>query len=302
MNDIMTYFKTYSSKKRKTMMKFSLFILLLFFVQTTFGQTPPTTPPPEYGWKHGLVSSLTLTQVAYTDWAQGGENALAYTISVDGKSIEDESSSNWSTLYKFTFGQTRLGIQGIRKTDDIIDLSTVYTYKLDSYVNPYAAATLKSQFAYGYVYPKQDSSVQVSAFFDPAYLTQRIGAGYQPIKEVKTRLGVGLREVLTNQFNQYADDPTTAGIEKTSVNGGIESVTNVDWQIEDNVLFTMQLEFFAPISHFDETVMRDNSTVTAKVSKYVTGVVSVQLINEKRASPYMQVKQTIALGLSYAIF
>ena len=281
-----------------------LLVSVFLFFDSALGQTEQSTPaPPEYGWKHSLVSSLTLTQVAYTDWAQGGENALAYTFMFDSKSTEDEASSNWQTLYKFAFGQTRLGSQGIRKTDDIIDLSTVFTYKLGSLVNPYVSATLKSQFADGSVYPRPDSAVQVSAFFDPAYLTQSTGVGYQPINEIKTRLGVGLREVITSQFNQYSDDPSTfSEVEKTSVNGGIESVTNVDWQMDDNVLFTTQLEFFAPFSHFDETVMRNNTTVTAKVSKYVTAVFSVQLINEKRISPYMQVKETIALGLSYTIF
>ncbi len=260
-------------------------------------------PPPEFGWKHGLVSSLTLSQIAFTDWAQGGENALAYTFTVDGKSNSDREFSNWTTLYKFAFGQTRLGNQGLRKTDDIIDFSTVFTYKLGSYVNPYLSASLKTQFAPGYTYPRQDSSVQQSAFFDPAFLIQTIGAGYQPIKEIKTRLGVGIREVITNTYNQYTDDPaTTNEVEKTTVNGGIESVTDVDWQIDENIKFTTTLEFFAPIKHFDEFVIRDNSTLTTKVSKYIIAVFSVQLINESRVSPRTQVKETIAMGLSYTIF
>ena len=225
-----------------------LFQLLLFMVLLTWftqGQTsaptPPTVPPPEYGWKHNLIAGLTLSQVAFTDWAQGGENALSYTINADGKSVDEEMLSNWVTAYKFAFGQTRLGNQGLRKTDDVIDLSTVYTYKLGVYVNPYASATLKTQFAKGFMYPTPDTPVQVSAFFDPAYLTQSAGVGYQPSKEIKTRLGIGLREVLTSMFTQYADDPKTLEIEKTSVDGGLESVTNIELQLEENILFTSQL-------------------------------------------------------------
>jgi len=269
----------------------------------SLAQEDQSTPPkPEYGWKHGLVAGLTLTQVAFTDWKQGGENALAYTLSADGKSIDEEENSNWTNTYKFAFGQTRLGGQGLRKTDDVIDLSTVFTYKLGTLINPYAAANLKTQIAKGFFYPKPDSSYQVSAFFDPAFLTQSAGVGYQPLKEIKTRLGVGLREVLTNKFNQYTNDPSTDKVEKSTVDGGMESVTNVEWQLEDNILFTTQLELFAPFKTFDEVVVRDNTSITAKVSKYITAILNVQLINEKRVSPRTQIKETIALGLSYSIF
>lgn len=282
-------------------LRYVIFSLLAISV-SSIAQTPSQDSLHLYGWKHSLVSALTLTQVTYTDWVQGGENALAYTLSAEGKSAYDLDVSNWTTTYRFAFGQTRLGDQGLRKTDDIIDVATVWTYKLGSYINPYAAATLKTQFAHGFAYPALDSSVEVSAFFDPAYLTQTVGVGYQPIKEVKTRLGIGVREIITNQFNQYADDPTTPEIEKTSLDGGLESVTNADWQLDDNILFTTQLEFFAPIKHLDEVVVRDNTTITGKISKFVTAVFNVQLINEKRVSPKTQVKETIAMGMSYAIF
>jgi hypothetical protein len=286
-------------------MKNNMIIVLILIIIPIIGLgQEKTTPAPQYGWKHGMVAGLTLTQVAFTDWAQGGENALSYTLGADGKSTLDEEIPNWSSSYKFAFGQTRLGGQSLRKTDDIIDVSSVFIYKLGTFINPYASASLKTQFAKGYTYPRQDSSVQVSAFFDPAYLTQSAGVGYQPIKEMKTRLGVGLREVITNNFSlYYTDDPKTLDkIEKTTIDGGMESVTEIEWQLEDNVLLTSKLELFAPFKTIDEIIVRNNSSVTAKVSKYITAILNVQLINEKKITPRTQVKETIALGLSYTIF
>ncbi|MBA4312093.1 MAG: hypothetical protein C0417_05645 [Chlorobiaceae bacterium] len=298
-------FSNILNRRRFNNMKNNMIIVLILIIIPIIGfSQDKTTPVPEYGWKHGLVAGLTLTQVAFTDWAQGGENALSYTFSADGKSVDDEEVSNWSNNYKFAFGQTRLGGQTLRKTDDIIDVSSVYIYKVCTYINPYASVSLKTQFAKGYIYPRQDSSVQVSAFFDPAYLTQSAGIGYQPIKEIKTRLGVGLREVITNNFSlYYTDDPKTNDkIEKTTIDGGMESVTEVEWQMEDNVLFTSKLELFAPFKTIDEIIVRNNSSVTAKVGKYITAILNVQLINEKKVTPRTQVKETIALGLSYTIF
>src|SRR5437867_1668652 len=118
----------------------------LLFIASSMGiaqsATTPLTPPPEFGWKQSLIAGLTLTQVAFTDWAEGGDNALAYSLTTDGKSALDEENANWTSTYKFAFGQARLGNLGLRKTDDVIDFSTVYTYKLGTFINPYGAASI----------------------------------------------------------------------------------------------------------------------------------------------------------------
>ncbi|HEY6191437.1 MAG TPA: DUF3078 domain-containing protein [Bacteroidota bacterium] len=279
--------------------------VLILWAGTLCAQAPdstPAPPPPVYGMKNSLVAGLTLTQIAFTDWAQGGENALSYSLSADGKAEDDELGTNWTTLYKFAFGQTRLGDQGLRKTDDIIDLSTVFTYKIDKYLNPYAAASFKSQFAKGYAYKSDGTSTEVSNFFDPAYLLQSAGVGYEPSKQFRTRLGVGLREVITSNFNQYTDDPATTEIEKNTVDGGLESVTNIEFQLAENILFTTQLELFDPFKHLDVVVVRSTTGITGKVNKYVTAIFGLQLINEQRVSPRTQVKEAIAIGLSYTLF
>lgn len=276
-------------------MKSASLIVLITISTNLFAQTDSL-------WKHGLIAGLTLTQVSFTDWAQGGENALSYTISADGQSDLDAATWNWSNKYQFAFGQTRLGAQELRKTDDKIDISSVLTWKVGSVVNPYFGTTLKTQFAKGFIYDATGNKTEVSKFFDPGYLTQSTGAGYNPIKEVKTRLGVALREIITSQFNQYADDHTTTDIEKISVDGGFESVTNLAWQLEDNILVASQLELFAPFTTLNEVVVRNNTSLTAKVGKYVTAILSVQLINEKKVTPRTQVKETMALGLSYTLF
>lgn len=263
-------------------------------------QAQDTAKAPVYGWKHGAVAGLTLTQVAFTDWAQGGDNALAYALSLQGKSVEEQPLTEWANSYKFGYGQARLGDQGIRKTDDRIELETLLTYKLNLYVNPYAAATFKSQFTKGYVYPGGIETA-VSKFFDPAYLTQSVGFGYTPTTGVRTRLGFGLREIITSDFNQYASDPPPAAASKTRIDGGMESVTDAEWKLDDNILFTSKLELFAPFKSMDQIVVRSDNTISAKVSKYITTILNVQFINEKRISPRTQIKETIAVGLSYTL-
>src|SRR5208283_4618678 len=141
-------------------------------------------------WKHTVVAGFTATQVAYTDWVQGGENALAWDAALDGKSVYELPTYVWTTTYDFGYGNTRLGTEGTRNTDDKIDIASEFKYKVDAYVNPYAAATFKTQFATGYTYDALGNKTANSDFVDPAFITQSAGGGYQPIPEVKTRIGL----------------------------------------------------------------------------------------------------------------
>jgi len=285
------------------MKKFFVLILGLFTLNAYAQQAD--TAKVKKTWAHSIVGGLNLTQVSFNNnWAQGGENALAYALSLNGKSAQDLPKTTWATSYKFAFGQTKLGEQGIRKTDDKIDVESNLTFKVGTYINPYAAATLKTQLAKGFEYNTVNNIVaatQVSKFFDPGYLTQSAGLGYQPIPQIKTRLGAALREVITSDFNGYADDPKTAAVEKTKVEGGLESVTEVNWQLQSNLLFTGKLELFDAFKNFDIIIMRSDNTLAAKIGKYVTVNFNVQLIKEppvRRGK--IQAKEALAIGLSYS--
>ena len=266
-------------------------LILLSFTMIANAQVADTSY-----WKHTGVAGITATQVSYTDWAQGGENALAWTTTLEGKSAYEVESYSWTSTYNFAYGNTKLGSQGVRKTDDKIDIASEFKYILGVYINPYIAATFKTQFTKGYAYDALGVGTPISDFFDPAFLTQSAGAGYQPMPEVKTRLGAALREIMTTTYTNYA------GGEKTKVEGGLESVTEVDTRLEENLFFKAKLELFSAFKKMDEVVVRSDNTLTAKISQYFSTNLNVQFIHEKAISTRTQVKQTIALGFSYVLF
>ncbi len=280
----------------KTKLLFSAIVFLLCY-SSAVAQKPDTV----FGWTHSLIAGLNLTQVSYTDWAQGGDNALAYVALLQGKSELNKPVTNWSTEYNFAYGQTKLGDKGIRKTDDKIDLASVLTYKMGVYINPFVSVTFKSQFTTGYKYT-DTSRTAVSNFLDPAYSTQAVGLGYQPVPEFKTRLGVGLRETFTKNYPQYADDPATIDTEKTKVEGGLESVSELEIPIDSIVLFKAKLELFAPFKTMDQIVVHSDNTLTVKISKYINVNFNLQFINDRVVSPRTQIKEALALGLTYAVF
>jgi hypothetical protein len=252
-------------------------------------------------WKHSLVGALNLTEVGFKDWAKGGEGALSWTLTFDGKSVNDLEKTNWTTSYKAAFGQTKLETQDdYRKTEDKLDVESVFAYKLSLYVNPFVSGTLKTQFDAGFIYEEDGTKKQVSKMFDPAYLTQAAGLGFVVRPEVKTRIGAALREIITSDYNSYADDPDTPDeIEKTRIDGGIESVTDVEWQLEQNVLLKSKLELFVPLKAIDEISVISDSTLAVKLHKYVTATFNIILVKDKTLSEDLQLKRVTTVGLSY---
>lgn len=280
----------------------ALIALMLCPWLPAFGQSDTAAT---YGWKHTMTAGVNVSQISFTNWSGGGDNALSWTLVLDGKSAQDEEKTTWVTTYKFAFGQARISDKGLRKTEDRIDVESILTFKMNQYVNPYAAVTIKTQFARGYKYdsPAAGINTPVSQFFDPAYLTQSVGAGWQPLSELKTRIGAALRETFADRFAAlYTDDPETQGeVEKSKVEGGAESVTDLEWKIAENVLFTSKLEVFAPFRKFDRLDIRTDAKLTFTVSKYIAAMVNVQVVNIE-PFPRTQVKETIALGLTYNVF
>ena len=254
-----------------------------------------------YGWKHSSSAALNLTEASFTNWVAGGSNTLAYTAILQGSSALTSERTVWTNNYRFAFGQARLSDQGLRKTDDDIYFESLLIYKAGTYVNPYAAVTLRTQFAAGFDYSTEPAT-QVSKFFDPAYVTQSAGVAYRPVPEFTTRLGAALREVVASQYTQYTTDPLTHEVHTVWTMGGLESVSDLNATVAENVQFVARLELFSPFQNPDRIIVRNDYSLVAKVNKYVTTGLTLNLINDVNVSARTQVKQTLSLGLSYALF
>jgi len=249
-------------------------------------------------WQKEMVASLQLSQTGFDNWAQGGENSAAWQAGLSFKFVRDAEQSTWSHSGKFAFGTTKAGKAGSKKSIDEIKLESVYTVKTGWAINPYAALSAETQFAPGYRYGNPD--VEISNFLDPGYLRESLGLGYKPNEVVFTRLGASIKETLTRNFPApYADDPGTVEIEKTKMEAGAESVTDVNWKLSSNALLKSKLELFSNLKAFDEIDVNWDNVLSANVTKYVTFNFNVRLLYDKTVSPKRQIMQALTVGFSY---
>lgn len=274
----------------------------IFMVNCCLSAQEDKEKKPEYGGDKELVGSLNITQSSFEDWVQGGENTLAWQLNLNSKFENDRKKYNWSNTGKIAFGKTKVGDAAARKSVDEIKLETVFIYKLGLHVNPYVAVKGETQFTTGYEYT-DTSQKAISGFFDPAYLTQSLGLGYSPAKEFKARLGFALKETITRKYPvPYADDPDTPEIEKTKIETGIDLVADFKKKFGENILFTSKLELFSNLKRFDTIDLNWDNLFSAKVSKFISVSYNFTLFYDKDLSSKRQIRQTLALSLTFSFF
>ncbi|MBN1350804.1 DUF3078 domain-containing protein [candidate division KSB1 bacterium] len=274
---------------------FFIILLTILFSSFAFSQEAPKDKP-QYGWHNELVAGLNLTQTSFDNWSKGGDNTLAWQMNLNFKFVNNQEKFNWANSGGLSYGQTKIADEEMRKSVDEFKIESVLTYKIGIYINPFVAVTGETQTLSGWDYGKSPKE-KISAFMDPGYFRESFGVGYEPNTTVKTRLGFAMKQTVTDEFPaRYTGDAE----EKIKNEIGAESVTDVSWKINEGSLLISKLELFSNVKAFDEIDVNWDNVLTAKVSKYVNMNFNVKLIYDKDISKKRQLKQALALGLTYS--
>ena len=275
-----------------------IFLLMVLLMASVVGAEKKKE---EFGWKNELVGNLNVTQTSFDNWAQGGSNMLAWQLNISGKFVENQSKYNWAGEGKLAYGMSRINGAESRKSVDEIKLGTVYTRKLGIHVNPYASIKVETQFTDGYKY-RDTTKTKISNFMDPGYFTEAFGAGWAPIKALKTRMGLALKQTITTDFpNPYTDNPETTDIvEKFKSEAGFEMVADFSRKLHENILLTSKLELFSNLKAINQTDILWDTVLVAKITKFVNVNLNLKLAYDSDVSPRRQIKEALALGFTYS--
>ena len=116
-------------------------------------------------------------------------------------------------------------------------------------------------------------------------------------------MGVGFQETFTSTFTNYSDDPDTPNeIEDFKFDTGIESVSNLKVQFDDDLLFTSELRLFGTFDKLDVWDVRWDNIVTAQVTKLVNVNLNILLIYDVDQIAKTQLKEALQIGITYTLF
>lgn len=250
-------------------------------------------------WNYSAISGLNINQIALENWTQGGDNSLAFTIFGNlGANYKKETIELKNNL-KIAYGRTKLGTGNFRTNDNEIYLEDILMYNVGWKVNPFFSNTFRSVLGNGFDYSKSPE-LQTASFFDPGYLTQSLGFTYDPRKEFNTRLGIAFQEIFTSKFTQYSDDPDTPlELEKFKFETGIESVSETQFNLDDNILISSKLRLFSRFNSLDVWDVRWDNTITAKINNYLNVNLNILAVHEIKQSLKTQLKEALQLGITY---
>lgn len=265
---------------------------------------------PKYGWTKKAVGNINFTQSSFDNWSQGGENSWAWLLGFNAKAVNDQERTNWATTLKLEYGQSKIGDAESKKSADEIFLESVLGYKLKPHFSVYGAVSGRSQFANGYEFKDSttadggmiETRKEISRFLNPGYFIESAGLQYNQGKTFDTRLGVAAKQtvVTEEQFaSRYTDKRDTESLEKVRNEIGLESVSNFTKKIYGNIVYTTSLELFSNLKSVEEIDARWDNLFSAEVAKYIAVSFNFQIFYDYDISRKRQLKQILAVGLTY---
>lgn len=156
-----------------------LFLLMTLFVGMSISKINAETK--DSLWTTSGYAGLKLTQVSFTNWATGGDNAFAFDLQGTYQADYKHNKHVWKNRLELAYGLNKTRGDGLKKTSDKIYLNSNYGYEI--YKNLYASAILnfQSQFTRGYDYAIS-RDISVSEFMSPGYLMTGLGVTWIPNK------------------------------------------------------------------------------------------------------------------------
>ena len=251
-------------------------------------------------WLPTAAAGLNISQLALSNWTQGGENSLTWTLVGNGGLIYKSTEYTFKNNLKFAYGGTKLGGSDFRTNDNELYLESVLSKNISWVVEPYFSNTVRTPIGVGYSYDTNPPT-EIAAFFDPGYLSQSIGFTYQKEKTFSTRLGLAVQETFTRNNTQFSDDPNTTKIEKFKAETGIEEVSDLEYILAQNLLLKSNLRLFTRFKSLDVWDVRWDNAIVAKVNDFLNVSLSYLLIYQKDQSVKTQMKEGLQLGLVYTI-
>lgn len=264
-------------------------------------------------WKGKYETLLSFSQTTFTNWASGGENNVAGNAYLNIFENYAKNNISWNNYLGLAYGTSKLqSFEKLRKTDDKINLTSKFGYKMAKSWEYAALFDFKSQFTKGYKYP--NDSVYISNFFAPANFQFSLGANYKPsenfsvfMSPIGGRLTVVNDSVLRNRaggaFGVTGDSPLLWQL-GGSVNVMLKKdiTKNINWMSKMDIFSDYLKDPLSPVFSWENNfVLKVTKFISFNVMTLMISDPNVPYINEhgKPEGSRLQFRETFGVGISY---
>ena len=254
-------------------------------------------------WTPSGIIGLNLSQVAFENWSQGGENSIAFTLFTLLGLDYIGDPWKWRNILKVTYGRTKVGDQEYRTNDNEIFFESLLTFHVNWELSPYVGASARTAVTKGFDY-SVEPALQIVDFLDPLFLTQGLGFIYDKIENFNTRLGIGFKQTFAKDFStRYTDDAETPNeVEDFKFDSGIESVTTYKVKFLGTMEYYTYLRLFGKFEDISVWDVRWDNILVAKINDYFNVNFNLLLIHDIDETRKTQIKEALQLGVSFTLF
>ncbi len=258
-------------------------------------------------WRIDLIGRLAASQTGSQNWAEGGANTLTSMLGLESKIVY--VAERWTQTHetKFALGALKQDTLAFRKATDEIRIRSSFEYKGEGIFQkfkPTIANDISTQFASGYNYKKnpfegqEQLPARVSGFFAPATFVQTLGFTYSLEEKFKQRIGVGAKQTVVGTqeirqlHNMDPDQPVRFEL-------GVESRTNIDKELFENVRLKSSLGFFAAFNKPDLPDLLWENELSMRVNKWLGLRMEFKALYDHDVTNELQLREAFSLGVSY---
>jgi hypothetical protein len=266
-------------------------------------------------WSIEGHNTLMLNQAAFSNWVGGGANNVGWIAGSNYNMTYEKGKDLWENIVVLGYGQTNTKGVGTRKTQDVINLSTNYGRKIANSWYASAGASLQTQFASGYDYDGTSpifgtgndglGNKEISSFMAPGFVNVGAGFTYRP----NNNFTMTLRPANARWTFVLDKDLQYAGNYGLKNNGdsslfqfGFLGTAQYKVQLMDNISLINTASVFSNyLDHPERLVLGYGGVLNMKINKYISTVVTLDLMYDHNQITKTQVKQTLGVGLAYNI-
>ncbi|MFO7617173.1 MAG: DUF3078 domain-containing protein [Bacteroidales bacterium] len=238
---------------------------------------PVPQPAPKI-WDTGAEFSATLSQVAYSHWAKGGNNNMALSTEVKARANYVKGSLRWDNLFWFQYGLQKAELVSLRKSQDRLEIRSALSHKAFKKFDYSVGLNLITQSFAGYDYP--NDSVRISHFLAPGILDLNVGMVYRPNKKFTANFSPASGKFTAVLDSTLAQLPRY-GNQGKLIRPEVGARVTIDYKtlLFNNVNLNTQLKLFSSYVNHPERVDIDwYMALDLKVNKYLTTSIKTQLM------------------------
>ena len=286
-------------------MKKILFLALVFVGLESFAQEAAAPADTLKAWSITGQNTLMLNQAAFSNWVGGGANNVGWLAGVNYNMTYEQGKDLWENIVILGYGQNNTKGTGTRKTQDVLNLSTNYGREIGKNWYASAGASFLSQFTEGYDDGNNPEAAKISNFMAPGYLNIGAGFTYRP----NENFTLTLRPANARWTFVLDKDLQKAGLYGLK-NDGDSSLFQFGFLgsavykvklMENMTLVNTASVFSNYLDHPERLVLSYGGVLNMKINKYISSVITLDLLYDHNQIWKTQVKQTLGVGLAYTI-